>query len=541
MFEVGKDILRFKSSETTDGYSRNLRMSIIYKFFVFLFCIFIIRTLYLGIEGTNRTRRGNGAGQWLVTRADIVDRNGDILAKNVISGNVFLQPPFVSDREKTANFIHELFPDQYSVSDVLYLIYSDRKFIYLKKQANETQRKIVWDAKLPGLEVERIQKRIYPKRRLFAHSIGFSGSDGNGLEGAERIYNDYLTQNTDALQLSLDSRIQSVFYEELSKAMDKYSAKSAIGMLMNSRTGEMIAMVSLPDFDPENLSGDTLQNHTFMPLRGVFEMGSIFKIFNTAMAFENGISKEYKIDEPFKILNKFGKVAAKIGDVSSFKPPRPNLSVPEIMLHSCNAGSAQIALDLPVGTQQEFFERLKLNEPLDLEFGKTESPLMPQKWGPVERATVSFGHGIAVTPMHILLGVNAMTNGGIYINPTLKKRGIGEVYGQRVISPEISSKLRNIMFHIAEETTAKKARIAGINIGGKTGTAEKYVNGTKSRKNNLTVFLGAFPIEAPQYTIMVLLDEPKGIEENWYLRTAAWNAVPTAGKIMDGVLPLLFE
>lgn len=191
--------------------------------------------------------------------------------------------------------------------------------------------------------------------------------------------------------------------------MQLYEARAAMGLLMNSRTGEMIAMVSLPDFDPENINLDPARNRMFMPLRGVFEMGSIFKIFNTAMAMENGISHEYYIAEPFEIPDKFGRTAARITDHRSFKPPRPNLTVEEIMMYSCNVGSAQIALELPDGTQREFFHRIHLDEPLDLDFGRTERPLLPAQWGPVERATMAFGHGISVTPMHLLLAVNAMT------------------------------------------------------------------------------------------------------------------------------------
>ncbi len=212
------------------------------------------------------------------------------------------------------------------------------------------------------------------------------------------------------------------------------------------------------------------------------------------------------------------------------------------MLHSCNAGSAQIALDLPDGAQKEFMHRIHMDRPLDLEFGRTERGLMPIKWGPVERATVSFGHGISVTPMHLLLGVNAMTNGGIYIYPTIQKRGIGAVKGTRVITDDISARLRDVMVRIAEETSGKKARVAGIQIGGKTATAEKRnPDGSVDRKRNLTAFAGIFPASAPQYTILVILDEPKGTKESWGLRTAAWNAVPTTGKILDSILPLLFE
>jgi cell division protein FtsI (penicillin-binding protein 3) len=515
-----------------------------YSVFVIAFAIFVIRTLLLGIQGTDRARRGNGAGVWAVSRADVVDRNGDILAKNIMSGHVVLRPTQVKDKDAVATLIHEALPAEYTVSDALKLVDSGRRFIYVKKLASEHQRGLIESAKLSGLDVEHIQTRKYPKRRLFSHIVGFVGNDGSGLEGVERIYDGYLAENKDPLRLSLDSRIQSVFYEQLSIAMQKYHARAAMGMLMNSRTGEMVAMVSLPDYDPENLNADPVSNRMFMPLRGVFEMGSIFKIFNTALAYEYGINKEFYVDRPFKVLDKFGRTAASISDVGSLKrvtEKQPYMSAADIMLHSCNAGSAQIALELPDGVQRDFFERVHMDKPLQLEFGKTEKPLMPQKWGPVEKATVAFGHSISVTPIHTLLGVNAMTNGGIYIYPTLQKRNVGAVQGERVMSPAISEILRGIMFRVAEETSAKQARIAGISIGGKTATAEKRVNGVIDHKKNLTAFIGAFPIEAPQYTILVILDEPQGTKETWNLRTAAWNAVPTTGKILDSILPLLFD
>lgn len=440
-----------------------------------------------GDRGTDRARRGTGAGQWTATRADIVDRNGDILAKNIMSGHIVLRPGQVTKPDEAARMIHQVMPYEYSLSRALDLVGSDRKRIYLKKHASDAQRDAVRGAKLAGLEIESIQMRRYPKRRLFSHAVGFVGTDGHGLE-AERIYDDYLTENQDPLRLSLDARIQAVFYEQLSVAMEKYRAKAAMGMLMNSRTGEMLAMVSLPDFDPQNLGGDPAENRMFKPMRGVFEMGSIFKIFNTAMAMENGIDKEYYVAEPFKIKNKAGRVVKTVRDVRSFKPPRPSLNIEEIMAHSCNAGSAQIALDLPDGTQQEFMHRLHMDTRLDLEFGRTERTLMPQKWGPVERATVSYGHGLSVTPMHLLLGVNAVTNGGIYIYPTLEKRNIGAVRGERVLDSEISARLRRVMVRVAEETSGRAARVAGITIGGKTATAEKYVNGKIDHRRNLTAF-----------------------------------------------------
>ncbi len=542
MFEIGRDIFKhgFKGGAANIAGRRRLR--VVYAFFCAAFLLFVARTLQLGIQGTDRSRLAGADGEWTVSRADIVDRNGDILAKNIMSGHITLRPGQVRDRDAAAAAIHAALPYEYTLADALKLVNSSRRFIYLKKYASDAQRAAIKDARVQGLEIESIQTRRYPKRRLFSHVVGFVGNDGHGLEGAEHTYDDYLRENKDPLRLSLDARIQSVFYEQLSIAMQRYQAKAAMGLLMNSRTGEMLAMVSLPDYDPENRGADPVSARTFMPMRGVFELGSIFKIFNTALALENGINKEYYVASPYKVLDKFGRTAATIGDVRSFKPPRPSISVEEIMVLSCNAGSAQIALDLPDGAQREFFERLHLDKALDLEFGRTERTLMPQKWGPVEKATVSFGHGIAVTPMHLLLAVNAATNGGIYIYPTLQKRTVGAVRGQRVLSSEISAKLRDLMSRVSEEGSGRKARVAGIRMGGKTGTAEKHdASGKIDHKKNLTAFVGVFPLEAPQYTILVVLDEPKGIAETFGLRTAAWNAAPTTHDILDRILPLLFE
>ena len=543
MFEVGRDIFKHGSNDVHAPHANRVRISVVLCVFCVLFVLFIVKTLYLGFMGSdeNRVRR---SGDWNVARADIVDRNGnDILAKNISSCDVALVPSRLADKDKdrAAELIHQVLPYKYTLADALTLVYNTTRYKPLAKNIPDEKCVPLRAARIDGLDVKRVQMRKYPKHRLFSHIVGFVGDDGHGLEGAESIFDDYLTENMDPLRLSLDTRIQMAFYEQLSIAMQKYDAKGAMGMLMNSRTGEMLAMVSLPDFDPENRSLDPLSNHLFKPLRGVFEMGSIFKIFNTAMAMENHINKKYVINKPFPILDKNGRVAKYVTDVASFKPKTPTMSIEEIMLHSCNVGSAQIALEFPEGTQKEFFHRLHLDEKLDLEFGKTEKPLMPRKWGPVERATLSYGHGISVTPMHLLLAVNAMTNGGIYIYPTLQKRSIGAVRGERVLDPEISARLREIMFGVVEETSGRNARVPGFRIGGKTGTAEKYISGTNDKKRNQTAFVGIFPVDAPQYILLVILDEPKGIKETWNLRTSAWNAVPTAGKIMSRILPLLFE
>jgi cell division protein FtsI (penicillin-binding protein 3) len=284
-------------------------------------------------------------------------------------------------------------------------------------------------------------------------------------------------------------------------------------------------------------------------MRDNFEMGSVFKIFNTALAYEYGLENNvYDVSKPFPIRDKFNRVVHSIKDIDTFYrdikngKKKPKMKAPEIMLHSCNTGSAQIALDLPDGVQKEFFHKLHFDRSLSLDFGKTETAITYKHWGPLERATASFGHGIAVTPMHLLLAVNAATNGGYYIYPTMLKRGIGSVKAERVLDSDISAKLRYIMYHIAEETTAQKARVKGVEVGGKTGTAEKRNrDGTIDKSRNATVFAGIFPVSAPQYVIIIMLDEPHGTKESGGWKTASWNSVPTAGRILNGIMPLLFE
>ena len=552
-FVIGKDILPHEYKGAVFNAESASRLHWIRLAFSCLFVLFVARTLQLGIQ-SNDYQKNNMNNPEIASRADIVDRNGVVLAKSVKSGNIKLFPPRVKEKDinDVASIIHEIAPMDYSVEDALNLIRSGRRGLYVKKNATEEQMKIIRAAhkKYNCFEIEQFAQRRYPQRNVFAHVVGFAGKD-EGLEGVEYIYDKYLRENKDPLRLSIDSRVQNIFHEQLTIAMNKYDARGAMGMLMNSATGEMIAMVQIPDFDPNNINSIPVNTRRFKLMRDNFEMGSIFKIFNTALAYENGLqNKDYKVDEPLMIYDKFGRPAMRkpIDDVSSFKRDvvkkggHKTLKAPDIMLHSCNVGSARIALDLPDGAQKEFFERINFNKSLNLEFGKTERAITYKTWGPTERATAAFGHGIAVTPMHLLLAVNAMTNGGIYIYPTLLKRNIGAMRGERVLSSDISAKLRDIMFHIAEETTAKKARVKGIEIGGKTGTAEKRgIDRHVDKNRNMTVFTGIFPVSAPQYVIMIMLDEPHGTKESGGWKTAAWNAVPIAGAILDGIMPLLFE
>lgn len=329
---------------------------------------------------------------------------------------------------------------------------------------------------------------------------------------------------------TINPEIEQIVQKELENAVATYQAKAATSIMMESKTGKIISMVSVGRMDP---------------MRYVYEMGSVFKIFNTALAYENGLAdKQYTINVPYAIRDKKGKEIIKIQDVPSTikyfeKHNIQKLSADDILLHSSNIGSAQIALDLPDNAQKEFFHRLHLDEKLDLGFYKTERGLMPRKWGSVERATTAFGHGVAVTPMNFLAAANAVVNDGTFVYPTMSKAKTKK--GERILNSDISSKLRNVMFQVVENTSGRKAKIKGIEIGGKTGAAEKRYNGKSDGTKVVNTFVAVFPVSDPQYTILTMLDEPQATKDSAGWKTSAWNVVPTTGKILEQVVPMLIK
>lgn len=323
---------------------------------------------------------------------------------------------------------------------------------------------------------------------------------------------------------TINPEIQQILSEHLSVAADKYQTKSVVGIIMETKTGNIIAQVN-----PE-ASLD------------LYEFGSIFKIFNTAMAIENGlVDKKYTVNEPYDIRDESGNLIVKIQDVISFKAPAPQISAADIMKHSCNVGSAQIALDLPKGAQQEFFERIHFDRKLDLDFGTTRYPILPDKWGVANRAKAAFGDGLFVSPVHLIAAVNAMANDGIYVYPKTNM-STETPKSERVISKSVSKQIREIMRQVVEETSSKKAKIDGVEIGGKTGTIEKrQSDGTFRRNQVLTSFVAVFPADKPQYTMLIVFDEPEATDLSWGWKTATWNVVPVSGKILKDIVPVLIK
>ncbi|MDR2770037.1 MAG: penicillin-binding protein 2 [Rickettsiales bacterium] len=524
--KVGTDILTgagFVQARSLGGRKSAVLLTA-FAAFLFLF----VQTLRLGLSGGARSVRA-AAGAVSPQRADIVDRNGEILAKNIYTYDLFVNPRQMKKPDDAALFVHSVIPD-IPAAMVLSKI-NNRKYTLLRQNIPHDAARKIRDEGIDGIVVVSRQVRKYPMRNSAAHIVGFINQNGDGL-GVEFFENERLEKDTAPLQLSLDSRVQSIMWTELSAAMSEYGARAAVGILINARTGEIISVVSLPDFDPENIGDYKLEAQRFRAMRDTYEIGSIFKIFNTALALSFGIpaTQPFDITEP-PVWN--GRVI-ETREAGGFKPPHDRLTVEQIMQYSSNIGSAKIALSLPDGAQMDFFRELGFAAPLRTDFGASARTLLPGSQTPTDRSRWAFGQGIAVTPMHALLAANAIANDGKYITPTIFKRQFVPSGAARQVAPlEVSRKVRGILYS-TRDTSARLAanQIQGIDIGGKTSTAQKVVNGKYSKE--LTAFFATFPIQTPKYSMLVLFDEPAK-----YPRTAAFNAVPTAGKILDAVIPLL--
>lgn len=466
-----------------------------------------------------------------IERGEIVDRNGVLLATSLGTISVYADPRKIIDPADAARKLAQVLPDV-NEETIRGRFASGRSFVYVKRNLTPRQEYDVNRLGIPGVYFQREDRRIYPQGPIVSHVLGFSDVDNHGLAGVEKFMDDRL-RASETLQLSLDLRVQNIVRQELTDAMQKFRSVGAAGVVMDVRTGEMIAMVSLPDFDPNEpgtASDDARFNRVTL---GVYEMGSTFKIFNTAMALETGATTLAGIYDTHPIhIARFT-----ITDYEKFSRP---LSVPEIFMYSSNIGSVRMALDAGTQAQRSFLDRLHLLSPPKLELPEIGHPHIPVPWRPINTMTIAFGHGISVSPLQVITGVSAVVNGGILRPPTVMKRESGEVpQGERVLSAKTSESMRRLMRLVVEQGTGKMAAAPGYMVGGKTGTAEKASKGGYRQKALLSSFVGAFPINDPQYVVLVMLDEPQGSKATFGFATAGWTAAPTAGHIIGRIGPLL--
>src|ERR1700720_4459859 len=476
---------------------------------------------------------------------DIVDRNGEVLATDVKAPSLFGEPRRIIDKDDAIEQLTGALPDL-DIIEVRDRLSSRKGFVWLKREITPKQQQVIHKLGIPGIGFLRENKRVYPTGAEVAHLIGLVNIDNQGIAGMEK----WLDTNgladlhragfaTDPLQrpggFSVDLRVEHALRDELLKAKEKFHAKAASGLVSNVRTGEIVAMVSVPDFDPNNPKEAHDPDRINRLTTGVYEMGSTFKAFTLAMALDTG---KYDLNS---LWDARGPLHYGNFTIHDDEPKGRFLNMREVFTFSSNIGAARIALSQGVEAHKAFLRKMGQLERLRTELPESASPIVPHRWAELNTVTIAFGHGIAVAPLQAVMGIDALVNGGYLIPPTFLKRTEQEAMAvaKRVIKPETSDKMRFLMRLNAEIGTARKADVKGYYIGGKTGTAEKVVNGRYAKKRVLTAFTAILPADNPKYQLLVMLDEPQALKETYGFMTSGWNAVPTGGNVIARIAPLL--
>ncbi|MEP1442125.1 MAG: penicillin-binding protein 2 [Hyphomicrobiales bacterium] len=480
----------------------------------------------------------------MIARPDLVDRNGDVLAKDLNTYSLHANPQKILYPEEALDKLATILPDL-DRKKLLRRLRGKGRFVWIKRELTPHQRAKIFDLGIPGLQFDRETRRFYPGGPTASHLVGYVDIDNQGIAGFEKFVDDHWlndlravgfgsNERMEPVALSIDMRVQHVVRDELQKAMKNYKAIAAIGIIMDADTGEVVAMSSLPDYDPnklkETFSKDALNRAT----AGVFEMGSTFKAITTAMALDSGkVSMHDKFDARYPI--KHGRF--KIRD---FHAKRRILSVPEVFIYSSNIGTAKMAKAVGIDGHKGFLKRLGLLSPALHELPEIGKPQSPKVWKTLSSMTISFGHGISVTPLQTLSAAAALLNGGKLIPPTFRPRSLEEAneVATRVVSEETSHNMRYLFRLNVEKGSGRRAEVEGYAVGGKTGTAEKVVKGKYSSKKKLNSFLSAFPINDPRYVMLVMIDEPKPLEGQ-KAATAGLNTAPTTAAIIRRVATTL--
>ena len=466
-------------------------------------------------------------------RADILDRNGVLLATSLATASLYADPKEVRDPQAAARQLVTVLPEL-KQAEIVDKLQSERRFVWLQRGLTPREEYEVNRLGIPGFYFQREDRRVYPHGVLTAHVVGFTNVDNHGMAGVERHFDEQLSKSRAPLVLSLDLRLQHVLRDELVAGMREYHAQGAGGVVLDVNTGEVLALTSLPDFDA-NKAGEASEDARFNRMTlGVYEMGSIFKVFTAAMALEAGTSKltsSYDASHPIHI-SRF--------TISDYHAKNRWLTVPEIFMYSSNIGAAKMALDAGGAAQERFLQRLGLLAPAKLEINELGAPEFPRDWRPINTMTIAFGHGVSIEPIQVAIGTAAIVDGGILRDPTLLKRRAGEgASGVRVVSERTSDEMRRLMRLVVTGGTAKEGAIPGYLLGGKTGTAEKAVRHGYAKKELLSSFVGAFPITKPKYIVFAFFDQPHGTKQTHGYATAGWTAVPVVNRIVQRIAPIL--
>jgi cell division protein FtsI (penicillin-binding protein 3) len=514
--------------------------------FSLVYLIIAARLLLYGIAPESHVaRRAVNSDAVATARPDILDRNGNVLATDVLTPSLFAEPRRIIDADEASELLVAVMPDLAN-TDYRERLASKRGFVWLKRDISAKQQREVYKLGVPGVGFLNETKRTYPKSAEVSHVLGYVNIDNQGSAGIEKWLDSNgladlhragfaSDRNQAPIELSLDLRVQHAVRDELIWARDKFKAQAAAGIVMDVRTGEIIAMVSVPDYDPNNPHDAVDPTRINRLTKGTYEMGSTFKAITLAMGLDSG---KVKLSSTFdaRMPLRFGKF-----DIHDFHAQNRVLSVPEIFTYSSNIGAARVALAIGVEGHKAFLKKLGQLDRLQTELPESAKPIVPRHWGELNTITIAFGHGLSVAPLQAVMGVAALVNGGHLMPPTFLKRTQEEALAvsQQVIKPDTSVMMRYLMRLNAEKGSATKVDVKGYYVGGKTGTAEKAINGRYAKNRLLTDFMAILPSDNPRYLVMVMLDEPQPLPETHGYATAAWNAGPATAHIITRVAPML--
>ena len=517
------------------------RIFILFSVFVFLILIFAIKVFLISIEQPKKLSYNQTYSEFAPIRRDIVDRNGNLISSSIQMYNAAIRSNLVKDKKKLILKLQLQFPK--INTEILSNNLNNKKYFYFKKRLTNKEYKKLWLMGEKGIVFEPVQNRIYPHSNLFSHLIGQTDDDNYGISGIEYFFDKELIKaelNDIPLTLTVDLNIQHVINKELKKSINTFNANGAGALLMDADNGEVISLVSLPDFDlnkRERINADEFTNKI---TKGIFELGSIFKTFTVALALDESIVTPSTI-----IKNIPNTVKCSKHEISDMKKFPNEMSVEEILIKSSNVGTLKIARMIGQNKFESFIEKLNLNSRADLELGELGTP-HSLKWNKCKLETISYGHGITTTPLQAATAYAAMVNGGYYVKPTLKKDTLLKKK-TRVIkestSKSINSILRKVVTH--KDGTARLANIFGYEVSGKTGTSQYYSNKNK----NINTFISYFVSNEKKYILLIMLDDPKiardliydynGFKIKGFRNEAGWNVVYVAGKVIERIGPIL--
>ncbi len=528
------DAIVVDGARKTGGRPRNRVLMTMAVFFA-IYGTIAGRLVYFGMLEPDQ---GSGpASRVTAARPDIVDRNGEVLATDINTASLFAEPRRIVDADEAIEKLTTVLPDL-NVEQTYNKLKSGTGFVWLKRQISPRQQADIMALGIPGVGFRTEKRRFYPGGETASHILGLVNIDNQGIAGIEKYVDSQGLADLQAsglaterdlqpVKLSIDLRVQHIVRDEIVSALDRYHSIAAGAVVLNVKTGEVVAMASVPDFDPNNPVTAQDKDHLNRMSAGLFEMGSTFKSFTTAMALDSGkvnLNSRFDATRPITIGRQ---------TIRDFHGKHRVLTVPEVFIYSSNIGSAREADVVGIEGHREFLHRIGLLDRMTTELPEVAKPTEPKVWKKVHSITIAFGHGVSTTPLQTAVAAAALMNGGYLMNPTFLPRTREEAMAdaKRVVSEQTSNDMRYLYRLNAEKGSGKRAEVLGYRVGGKTGTAEKVVNGRYSTDKRFNAFVAAFPMDDPQYIVLSIVDEPKP-EKPGMGATAGLNAAPIVANII---------